>query len=96
MAVTVTLVTAFFGVAYFRHVHRAWCREGLLLGVLWMFISLLIDAPLMLVGGPVKMAPAAFAGDMGLTYLIMPIITMAISRALEKAQRDLHGPVASS
>jgi len=96
MAVTVTLVTAFFGVAYFRRVHRAWRREGLLLGVLWMVISLLSDAPLMLVGGPMKMTPVAYAADIGLTYLIMPIITMALSLALEKAQGDHQGPGAPS
>src|SRR3972149_1593667 len=52
MPVTVTLVVVVFGLAYFKRVAGGFTREGIFLGLLWMAVSLLIDAPLMLLGGP--------------------------------------------
>jgi hypothetical protein len=88
MPVTVALVVSLFGLAYFVQVRGAGRREGLLLGILWMVISLLIDAPLMLFGGPMKMPPAGYAADIGLTYLIIPIVPTALGLAVEKGQRN--------
>jgi len=81
MPVTVTLVVVAFGLVYFRRVTGGFTREGIFLGLLWMAVSLVIDAPLMLLGGPMKMSIGDYVADIGLTYLIMPIVTIGLGLA---------------
>jgi hypothetical protein len=50
--------------------------------MLWLAICVLIDAPLMLFGGPMQMTIAEYMGDIGLTYLMIPAITVGIGAAL--------------
>jgi hypothetical protein len=62
-------------------------KKALLYGFLW-FLAVrffreaageLIDAPLMLLGGPMQMTPAQYAADIGFTYLIIPAVTTSVS-----------------
>lgn len=92
MPVTVTLVVVAFGITYFKSVTRGFIREGIFLGLLWMAVSLLIDAPLMLLGGPMKMSVGEYVADIGLTYLIMPTVTiglgLVLARSASQARRE--------
>ncbi len=83
MAVAVTAATAGFAVLYFRHVRGRYVREGAVLGLVWLAINLAIDAPLMLLGGPMQMTLGAYLADIGLTYLIIPAVTIAIGLGCE-------------
>ncbi len=55
MAVTVTSCAVFLGLSYLNKVKENKQREALQAGILWLVISVLIDAPLMLFGGPMYM-----------------------------------------
>ncbi len=46
----------------------------LVVGIMWVGINLLIDLPLFLLGGPMKMTPMQYVQDIGLTYLVIPVI----------------------
>ncbi len=85
MPVTVTITAVFLGVRYFRQVTRDHVREGVLMGLSWLAICILIDAPLMLFGGPMQMSLAEYMGDIGLTYVIIPAVTVGIGAALARA-----------
>ncbi len=91
MPVTVAVTVVALGVAYFKPVEGAFVREGALLGTLWLVVSVLIDAPLMLLGGPMKMTPGAYVADIGLTYLIMPAITVGFGLVLVARERATDG-----
>ncbi|MFG0329961.1 MAG: hypothetical protein ACF8PN_08695 [Phycisphaerales bacterium] len=78
MSVAVALATVVFGVIYLRRIERDFVREGVALGAVWLVISIAIDAPLMLLGGPMQMTVAEYFGDIGLTYLGIPIITTGL------------------
>jgi hypothetical protein len=80
MPVVVTTATVSFAVLYFRRVSTGHLREGILLGVLWFAISLVIDLPLML-AGPIGMSLGEYMADIGLTYLIIPAVTIGIGLA---------------
>lgn len=82
MPVVVTLATVTFGVSYFRQVTSNPVREGLVLGLLWLAMSVGIDLPLMLAGGPMQMTLGEYMGDIGLTYLIIPAVTVGIGTVL--------------
>jgi hypothetical protein len=93
MPITIAVVTAALGVAYFKRVSGAFVKEGVMLGLLWMTVSMAIDAPLMLFGGPMQMTVGQYLADIGLTYLIMPAVTVGIGAAL--AARGETAPIAA-
>ena len=82
MPVSVAAATVIFGVLYFRHVTRDHVRQGILIGVIWLAMCLLIDLPLMLLGGPMQMTLWEYVSDIGITYLMIPAITIGMGVAL--------------
>ena len=83
MPVVVTVSTVLFSNLYLKNVEAAFVKEGILLGLSWLTISLVIDL-LMFMQGPMKMSFADYARDIGLTYLIIPTITIGFGFLLEK------------
>jgi hypothetical protein len=81
MPVAIALVVVVLAVSQVRRAGRASVRDGVLLGVLWLVISTAIDAPLMLLGGPMRMTIGQYVADIGVTYLMIPIITTGIATA---------------
>ena len=82
MPVSVAAATVIFGVLYFRHVPRDFVRQGILIGLIWLAMCLLIDLPLMLLGGPMQMTLWEYVSDIGITYLMIPAITIGMGVAL--------------
>ena len=81
MAVAVTATAVLLGLAYLRRIKSPSIREGLWLGLIWVVICVLVDAPLMLFGGPMKMSFGAYMADIGLTYVSIPIVTLGLAGA---------------
>ncbi len=66
-------------VLYFRDVEKSDIKVGLLLGLVWGAISIIIDLPIFL--GIFEMSLRNYAVDIALTYLAFPAITMGIAAA---------------
>ena len=81
MPVVLSLVVVIFATLYFKKVGGSFFREGLLLGFVFLIISLVIDL-FMFMWGPMKMPLTEYVSDIGLTYLMMPVITIGIGQAL--------------
>ncbi|MBM3166646.1 MAG: hypothetical protein FJZ83_04820 [Chloroflexi bacterium] len=75
MPVIVVACVVLFSVLYFRKLEDNFLREGIILGILWFAICLAIDL-LMFMWGPMKMAFVDYMKDIGLTYLMIPMITI--------------------
>jgi hypothetical protein len=75
MPVAVTLAVVIFSLLYFKKLDGNFSKEGLLLGLIWLAISIGIDL-LMFSGGPMKMGFTDYMKDIGFTYLIIPIVTV--------------------
>ena len=60
--------------------------EGVRLGAVWLAISLFIDL-LHFMEGPMKMPLADYLKDIGLAYLIIPIITIGFGYLLERYEQ---------
>jgi hypothetical protein len=80
MPVVIALTVVALGLAYFRRVTGRCMREGILLGVMWFAMCFVIDM-FMFSAGPMKMSFAAYVGDVGLTYLMIPAITIGLGSA---------------
>lgn len=84
MAVAVTATAVVLGLVSFRRGERAIARRALALGLLWFAICIVVDAPLMLVGGPMKMSFLEYMADIGLTYVSIPLVTLGLGLAAAK------------
>lgn len=78
MPVVLAAEAVAFGSWYFRGVHTAFVREGILLGSVWMGVNVLMDLPLMLSPSPMQMTLGEYISDIGLTYLLLPLVTTGI------------------
>jgi hypothetical protein len=74
MAVAVTGSAVGLGLLYMKRVTHGFKGEAIRLGILWFLIAVLIDAPLMLLGGPMKMTLGQYMADIGVTYLCIPVV----------------------
>ncbi len=78
MPVTLAIITAGLGVDLLRRLTGVGWRQGLIVGLVWFVINVAIDAPLFLVGGPMRMTAMDYIKDIGVTYLMIPIITLGL------------------
>ena len=63
---------------------RSWakaCGFGFAVWLVLFVVAIVIDAPLMLLGGPMKMSLAQCMADIGVTYLCIPAVTWGIGVA---------------
>jgi preprotein translocase subunit SecG len=58
-------------------------KEGILLGAVWIIISLIIDLVMFMPESPMKMSFIDYMMDIGLTYLIIPAICIGFGYLLQ-------------
>jgi len=73
MAITLVLVGSIFFILYVKKSDNFNLTEGLKLGILFLIISIIIDLFLFM-EGPMKMSFSSYMLDIGLTYLVYPIL----------------------
>ncbi|VVB67329.1 Uncharacterised protein [uncultured archaeon] len=86
MPVVITACVVCFSLIYFRETALGSLLEGLELGLAWLLISLFLDL-LLFMQGPMKMSFADYVKDIGLTYLIIPLITAGFGYLLGRHGR---------
>jgi hypothetical protein len=86
MPVAVTVSVVLFAYLYFKGGTRGAVREGTLLGLIWLVISVAIDL-LMFMWGPMKMTFSSYMADIGLTYLICPTVTIGFGCLIAKREQ---------
>ncbi|WP_048180702.1 hypothetical protein [Methanoculleus sediminis] len=79
----------FLILVYFRGVRDRFVREGALLGGIWLLINWALDTIILL---PLSgMDAGTYMGEIGLRYLMIPIIAVGIGYAAEQAVRVATG-----
>lgn len=84
MPLVLTICVVFFTGLYFRRMDDNLHKESIKLGVIWFSISLIIDLILFLPASPMHMDFSTYMQDIGLTYLIIPTITIGFGYMIEK------------
>ncbi len=84
MAVVVTAVAVIFSILYLRKATGNLLREAAIIGVAWFIINLVIDLLLFLPPSPMQMSFADYMMDIGLTYLIYPIVSIGFGFLLDR------------
>lgn len=75
MPVVVTICVVFLAILYLRKTGAGFLKEGLIIGIVWYLICIIIDL-LMFMWGPMKMTFGRYMADIGLTYVIIPTVTV--------------------
>ena len=83
MIVVGCLVGVLLSVRYFSFVKADHVREGLTIGVAWLFINWVLDLAFVMTGF-FGMTVMQYFKEIGLRYLPIPIYTVGMGKALEK------------
>ena len=86
MAVILTVVVVKATFLYFINTDKDFFTDGILLGIIWFVISVVIDLILFLPESPMQMSLADYWMDIGLTYLIIIIVPIGFGWLLHKKQ----------
>jgi len=78
MPVVLTITILVFTILYFKKVELQYLQEGLLVGIIWFIISIMIDLIMFLPESPMHKDLTDYMMDIGLTYLIILIIPIGV------------------
>jgi hypothetical protein len=84
MPVVVVFVVVVFSLLYFQKLEKILVHEGIIAGVIWFLISIIIDLIMFLPDTPWHMSIIDYMMDIGLTYLIILIIPIGSGVLLNK------------
>jgi hypothetical protein len=91
MPVVVVLCVVIFSALYFRKwADSKFISEGIVLGILWLVISLAIDLALFMPETPMQMSLVDYIKDIGLIYLMIPVITIGFGYILSKRDKKIN------
>jgi hypothetical protein len=82
MALSLSVIVVVSSSIYFKNIKDSYLKEGILLGMLWFSINIVLDLPFFSYG-PMKMNLKDYAADIGLTYVMIPVITTGFGVVLE-------------
>lgn len=86
MPVVLTLTVVVFLSLDFQTIAGGYLRRGLRAGLVWLGISIVLDLALFS-SGPVRMSFLDYMMDIGLTYVIIPILAIAVGRLADRLTR---------
>lgn len=76
-----SITAAFLLVSYFKMIKTSYFKEGIIVGAIWFGINILLDLLILL---PMSgMSFADYFAQIGLRYLAIPAMSMAVGTALE-------------
>jgi len=86
MPVVLTSSVVVMAILHYKKLEKGYFSEGILIGILWFVINILIDMVMFLPESPMQMSFTNYMMDIGLTYLIIPIVAIGIGYIIEKKQ----------
>jgi hypothetical protein len=84
MPVALVLAVTVASARYLRNLRERHLAVAARVALVWLAVNLLIDA-LAFSSGPMRMALVDYLKDIGVTYLLIPIIPIGFGYALEKS-----------
>jgi len=85
MPVIITASVVVFSMLSLRKPESRSLKAWIIVGIMWFLLCFLLDLT-MFIWGPMKMPFTAYIKDIGLTYLIIPIISYGFGRIIQEFQ----------
>ena len=83
MPLIITIMAISLSYIYLKNIKTFFIREGIIIGVIWLIINIIIDLALFLPTSPMQMSLTGYIEDIGITYLIIPTITIGMGYMAE-------------
>jgi hypothetical protein len=76
MPLVLTIVVITLAYYYLKNINANYVKEGLMIGIIWYIINIAIDLVMFLPVSPMHMNFVDYMMDIGLTYVMIPVITI--------------------
>lgn len=76
MPLILAIIVVLMANLYLKNIQTGFLREGVIIGVSWFIINIAIDLILFLPTSPMQMSLNNYMMDIGITYLLIPVITV--------------------
>ena len=81
MIVVGSISAAILLVSYFKKISVAYLKEGIIVGIVWFGINILLDLLILI---PISgMSIADYLTRIGISYLVIPAMSIAVGKSLE-------------
>ncbi len=84
MIVVGSISGAFLLISYFKKINTAYLKEGIIVGIVWFGINILMDLLILLPMS--KMSITDYFTQIGIRYLVMPAMSIAVGKSLENRE----------
>lgn len=78
MPLTLTIMVVALAYLYLKTLETDFIKESVLIGVSWFVINIIIDLIMFSPPSPMQMTITNYMMDIGITYLIIPVITIGM------------------
>ncbi len=78
MSVIIAISVVVFSYFYLRGLNANFAKEGIIIGIAWFIINIIIDLIMFMPASPMHMAFNDYIMSIGLKYLIIPSVTIGI------------------
>lgn len=78
MPLVLSIVVITLAYYYFKNLNSDFVKEGLIIGISWYIINITLDLFLFMPASPMQMNFADYIMDIGLTYVMIPAITLGM------------------
>ncbi len=78
MPLVLSIVVITLAYYYIKNLDSNFAKEGFLIGISWYIINIAIDLFLFMPASPMHMSFVDYMMDIGLTYVMIPVITMGM------------------
>ncbi|MBX7146871.1 MAG: hypothetical protein K1X44_06145 [Alphaproteobacteria bacterium] len=89
ITIALVLCTVIFAHMFFKTIHNSYVKYGLNVGIIWALINIIIDQ-FFFTYGFLHMPLPVYFEDIGLTYVIIPIITCGMGLVLAAKNKGVH------
>jgi hypothetical protein len=76
MSVLIAVAAMIFSYFYFRDIKTNFAVEGIITGIVWFIIAIVIDLVMFLPASPMHMNFNDYMMTIGVKYLIIPVVTI--------------------
>jgi hypothetical protein len=78
MPLTLTIIVVILAYYYLKNMEVNFVKEGVIIGFAWFIINIAIDLIMFMPASPMQMSFADYMMDIGLTYVMIPVITVGM------------------
>ena len=76
MSLLIAVAAVIFSYFYFKDIGTNFVREGVVTGIVWFIIAIVIDLVMFLPASPMHMNFTEYMMTVGVKYLIIPVVTI--------------------